>query len=200
MSPLMRDPFSRTFSTPPSNIHRMAFLMYSWPWILGAKERDSWSNTSWRGDRKNRRMFEGVRTRQSLTSERRVIWDARWYVEWLWTERLSHLVRSRKGVDKRDYWDVSTVIARGETWHGRSLPSLTCWRVLSWRRRQRRSTETPLYSSVSPDRLSWWSWRTEEETSLINFLTETLKMAPCHLTSRNNASQVIVFVWSVDLF
>lgn len=41
MSPLIREPFSRTFSTPPSNMQRMAFLMYSWPWILGAKERAS---------------------------------------------------------------------------------------------------------------------------------------------------------------
>jgi len=47
MSPLMREPFSRIFSTPPSSMHRMAFLMYWWPWILGAREWASWSNTSW---------------------------------------------------------------------------------------------------------------------------------------------------------
>ncbi len=41
MSPLMRDPFSSTFSTPPSNMQRIAFFMYSCPWMLGARERAS---------------------------------------------------------------------------------------------------------------------------------------------------------------
>lgn len=46
MSPLMRVPLSSTFSTPPSSMHRIAFLMYSCPWILGARDFESWSKMS----------------------------------------------------------------------------------------------------------------------------------------------------------
>jgi len=35
-----------TFSVPPSSMHRTAFLMYSCPWMDGAKHRASVSNTS----------------------------------------------------------------------------------------------------------------------------------------------------------
>ena len=45
--PLSRVPFSKTFSTPPRSMHRMAFLMCSWPWMEGARERASTSNTSY---------------------------------------------------------------------------------------------------------------------------------------------------------
>lgn len=44
--PLSLVPFGSTFSTPPSNMQRRAFLMYSWPWILGARDFESNSNTS----------------------------------------------------------------------------------------------------------------------------------------------------------
>lgn len=50
----MREPFSKTFSTPPRSIHRMAFFMYSWPWILGARERANWSNKFYRSRKTNK--------------------------------------------------------------------------------------------------------------------------------------------------
>ena len=44
--PLSRVPFSNTFSTPPSSKHRIALLMCSCPWMDGARDRASTSNTS----------------------------------------------------------------------------------------------------------------------------------------------------------
>ena len=46
MSPRIRLPFSRTFSTPPSSMHRRAFLMNSCPWMLGARDLASWLKIS----------------------------------------------------------------------------------------------------------------------------------------------------------
>lgn len=34
--PLSLVPLGRTFSTPPRSMHKMAFLMKAWPWMLGA--------------------------------------------------------------------------------------------------------------------------------------------------------------------
>lgn len=39
--PLNRVPFGRTFSTPPKSRHKMALLIYSCPWIEGAKDLDN---------------------------------------------------------------------------------------------------------------------------------------------------------------
>jgi hypothetical protein len=36
--PRSRVPLGRTFSTPPSNMHKMAFFMYSCPWMEGASD------------------------------------------------------------------------------------------------------------------------------------------------------------------
>lgn len=38
-------PLSKFFSTPPNNINKTAFLIYSWPQIEGARELASKSNT-----------------------------------------------------------------------------------------------------------------------------------------------------------
>ena len=43
--PLSLVPLGKIFSTPPSNMQRMAFLMYPWPWIDGASDRANKSNT-----------------------------------------------------------------------------------------------------------------------------------------------------------
>merc|ERR1719219_978430 len=42
-SPLSLVPLGRFFSTPPRSMHRRAFLMYSWPWMDGARDLDSMS-------------------------------------------------------------------------------------------------------------------------------------------------------------
>jgi len=36
--PRSRVPLGRTFSTPPNNMHNMAFFMYSCPWMEGASD------------------------------------------------------------------------------------------------------------------------------------------------------------------
>ena len=61
--PLSLVPLGNTFSFPPSNIHNTAFLMYSCPWIEGARERPSCSNTSpfWR---------ENLRIRATSSAEK----------------------------------------------------------------------------------------------------------------------------------
>ena len=41
-------PFSSTRSQPPNSIHNTAFLMYSWPWIVGARDLLSVSKTSYK--------------------------------------------------------------------------------------------------------------------------------------------------------
>lgn len=46
MSPRRRVPFGKIFSKPPSNKHKMARLMYSWPWIDGANDLASNWKTS----------------------------------------------------------------------------------------------------------------------------------------------------------
>ena len=44
--PRSRVPLGRTFSTPPNNMHNMAFFMYSCPWMDGASDLLSNSNIS----------------------------------------------------------------------------------------------------------------------------------------------------------
>lgn len=161
MSPRMRDPFSRTFSTPPSSKQRMAFLMYWWPWMLGASELASCPNTSWgrveivrgeKGFHPNRRVSISVETyfaaREGPDFGNVACWED-------WRHFLAHLldVAGNQDGPERKTWNLK----KTTKWkHKKELSSSRtrefCWKASPERAR----SESPLLgrqAAVGPDDL-----------------------------------------------